>query len=86
MSQKQAILAELQAGRRLTPLSALIRVHTLALSQRCGELRRDGWPIQSRLVKVGEKHVSEYWLEPCDKLMNDKERAEFVEGITRHMR
>ena len=64
MSQKAAILAELQAGHRLTPLTALIRVHTLALSQRIGELKRDGHPIQSRMVELdGGKRVAEYWLD-----------------------
>ncbi len=64
-SQKQAILAELQAGRRLTPLTALIRVHTLALSQRIGELRREGWPVQSRMIELEHgKRVAEYWIEP----------------------
>ncbi len=62
MTQKEAILAGLQRGERLTPLNALIRYHTLALSQRVGELKRDGHAIESRMVTVGEKRVAEYYL------------------------
>ncbi len=62
MTQKEAILAGLTRGERLTPLNALIRYHTMALSQRIGELKRDGHPIQSRMVTVGEKRVAEYYL------------------------
>ena len=65
MSQKSAILAALREGQRLTPLNALIRFHTLALSQRIGEIKRQGWPVQSRMIELeGGKRVAEYWLDP----------------------
>jgi hypothetical protein len=63
MSQKLEIVRHLAKGHRLTPLQALGRFGTLSLSQRIGELRREGWPIRSRLVEVGEKRVAEYRLE-----------------------
>ena len=51
-------------GEHLTPLDALKKYGILALSQRCGELRRDyGWGIKSKLVKTPTgKHVAEYSL------------------------
>ncbi len=64
MSQKNDILAALQQGQHLTPLNALIRVHTMSLSQRIGQLKRAGYPIQTKIVKIGpNKRVAEYWLE-----------------------
>ena len=63
MTQKSAILEGLRRGEHLTPLNALIRYHTMALSQRIGELKRDGHPIQSRMVTIGEKRVAEYYIE-----------------------
>jgi hypothetical protein len=60
---KQSILQALIAGQRLTPLNALIRFHCLSLSQRIGELKREGNPIQSRTVKLdGGKRISEYFM------------------------
>jgi hypothetical protein len=65
MSQKAAILQALQDGQRLTPLNALIRFHCLSLSQRIGELRRDGHPIDSHMITLDAgKRVAEYfWIE-----------------------
>ena len=61
---KAAILADLQAGNRLTQLTCLIRFKTMAGTQRINELRRAGHPIQSRMVKLeGGKRIAEYYLE-----------------------
>ena len=61
MSQKLEIVRFLAQGKPLTPLVALKRFRTFSLSQRIGELKREGWPIQSRLVRVGKNtRVSEY--------------------------
>lgn len=55
------ILRYLQSGGTLTPLEALRLFDCLSLSQRCGELKRQGWPIISELVKVGSgKKVARY--------------------------
>lgn len=61
-SQKLAIKRVLATGISLTPLSALRKVGTLSLSQRVGELRREGWPIASKMIRVGRKYVSSYWI------------------------
>jgi Helix-turn-helix domain len=63
-TQHYEILMYLKAGGRLTVAKALTELGIYALSQRCGELRRQGWPIQSTTKKVGPHvWVSEYFLE-----------------------
>ena len=63
-TQAYEILSYLQAGGRLTVAKALRELNVYALSQRIGELRRGGWPIQSHTVETaGGARVSEYWLE-----------------------
>lgn len=63
MSQCTQIAAHLQKGHRLTVLSAIHHFGCYALSQRCGELRRKGWPITSRLVTLPSgKRVAQYRL------------------------
>lgn len=55
------LLAALQRGEKLTPLSALEKYRCFSLSQRMGELRRSGWPIVAERVKVPSgKSVAEY--------------------------
>lgn len=57
------ILMALKNGERLTPLIALEKYRCLSLSQRMGELKRQGWPICSETVEVGSgKRVSCYWM------------------------
>jgi hypothetical protein len=46
-SQSSRILKYLQSGRSLTVLEALRLFGCYALSQRIGELRRQGWPIDA---------------------------------------
>lgn len=62
-SQSARIIDYLATGRPLTPLVALRRFSTLRLGARILELKRQGHPITSRLVKRGEAHVAEYRLE-----------------------
>lgn len=58
------LLMALKNGERLTPLTALERYRCFSLSQRMGELRRAGWPIVSRMVKLNSgKAVAEYRME-----------------------
>ena len=60
-TQQAMILAALQNGDRLTVADALTRFGCYALSQRCGELRRAGWPIVAHMVTVPSgKRVAEY--------------------------
>lgn len=62
-SQCYALLAALQNGERLTVAIALERYGVYALSQRCGELKRMGWPITSEMVTTPTgKRVAEYRL------------------------
>lgn len=57
------ILMYLQSGRTLTVSKALSELGVYALSQRIGELKRAGWPIQARALKIRNKcYVAEYSL------------------------
>lgn len=61
--QLLAILLELQRGRRLTVAVALSELGVYALSQRIGELRRLGWPIERTMIRTrGGATVAEYYL------------------------
>ena len=52
-----------ERGEVLTVLTALQRYGVYALSQRCGELVRNGYPISVRSVKTETgKWISEYSL------------------------
>lgn len=64
-SQCYELLAAMKAGARLTVAVAMSQHGVYALSQRCGELRREfGWPIRDRWVETnGGARVKEYWLE-----------------------
>jgi Helix-turn-helix domain len=62
-TQETHVLAALKQGYRLTPLIALRRFGTLRLGARIYDLKRKGYKIESRLVKVGEAHVAEYWID-----------------------
>ena len=63
-TQKEQILEILNNGDTLTVKDALARIGCYALSQRVGELIKEGHPIKSRPYKVN-KHttVSEYYIE-----------------------
>lgn len=61
-TQHYEILMYLQAGGRLTVAKALTELGVYALSQRIGELKKQGWPICSRTVTTaGGARVSEYF-------------------------
>ncbi len=68
MNQKEQILSILRRGESLTVLTALRRVGVYALSQRVGELCKEGEPIRSRwfeyVTDFGEKkRIKEYYIE-----------------------
>jgi hypothetical protein len=47
------LLVAMQRGEKLTVGTAMAHYGVYALSQRCGELRREyGWPIKSRFVET----------------------------------
>ena len=59
--QLLSILGELQRGRRLTVAVALAELGVYALSQRIGELRRMGWPIDRIMIRAsGGATVAQY--------------------------
>lgn len=62
-SQNEAILKALKEHEKLTPLEMLNRFGTLRASARIWDLRNQGHPIKSQMVKVGEKRVAQYFLE-----------------------
>ncbi len=60
MSQRLEIQRYLAAGKTITPLQARDKFNCLALSQRIGEIKRDGFPVQTEIIQVGEKRVAQY--------------------------
>lgn len=65
MTQEAAILADLRAGKRLTPLGALRAHGCLRLGARIYDLRQAGYPIVKRMVEHPRtgKRYAEYRLE-----------------------
>jgi len=63
-SQNSRILKFLQKGGKITPIGALYQFGCFRLAARCSELRAQGYAIQSKLVKKGDKFVSQYSLTP----------------------
>jgi len=63
MNQKTKILTYLKSGRRLTVLKALKLFGVYALSQRVGNLKRDGHPIKSKMITLpNSKRIAQYSL------------------------
>ena len=63
MSQCQEILKHLQTGRSITPLAALDRWGCNRLAARIRELKDDGYAIETRFIKVGEKRFAAYLMD-----------------------
>lgn len=63
-SQCERILAILESGHSLTPLTALQSIGCMALSQRCGQLRRRGYNVVAEMVHdpVSGKRYASYHL------------------------
>jgi hypothetical protein len=63
-TQCYVLLCAMKRGARLTVAKALSEYGCYALSQRVGELKRMGWPIDSRTITTASgAHVSEYWMD-----------------------
>ena len=63
-AQAHTLLMAFYRGERLTVLTAIQQYGVYALSQRCGELKRLGWPIKSELIETQTgKHVACYWVD-----------------------
>ena len=62
--QLWTLLEALRRSERLTVMVALQKYQCYALSQRMGDLRKLGWPIESQMIEVQSgKHVAEYWMD-----------------------
>lgn len=62
-TQHDKLLRAFQRGERLTTLEAALQYGVMALSQRCGDLRKMGWPILSESVEtLNGARVSRYWM------------------------
>jgi hypothetical protein len=64
MSQTHAILAHLERGHTITPVEALNKYGSFRLAARIAELREKGHPVQSAIVRRGDKRFARYWLAP----------------------
>lgn len=63
-TQHYELLLAMKRGERLTVAVALSKYGVYALSQRCSELKRRGWPILSRTVTTDSgARISEYFME-----------------------
>jgi hypothetical protein len=63
-SQCHDLLEAMFDGERFTVLTALKEKKIFAVSQRCTDLRRNGWPVKSEWLTLrGGKRVKQYWLE-----------------------
>ena len=62
MTQLEQLADAFDRGEALTVATALTRYGIYALSQRCGDLFRAGYPVESRTIETPTgKHVSEYF-------------------------
>lgn len=62
-TQHHTLLMAFQRGESLTVGIALERYGVYALSQRVGELKKMGWPIDSEPVTTaGGARISRYWM------------------------
>ena len=62
MTQLEILADALDRGEHLTVAVALERYGVYALSQRCGDLFRAGYPVESEFVKLPSgKSVKEYY-------------------------
>ena len=61
------VLSHLKSGKSITPLEALREYGCFRLGARIYDLKKDGHPIQKKMVKKhgpnGVSRVAEYWME-----------------------
>jgi hypothetical protein len=68
MKQTDAILAHLKAGGTLTVSEALTSLGCYALSQRIGDLKREGHPINAEMVRLANgKRIARYSYAPSSQ-------------------
>ncbi len=91
MTQKEAILAALKAGDRLTGLIALQRFQCMTLAQRISELIHEGHHIKMTLIPNkagGRKRIAEYRIDQpteatCKTTGNANEHFSYAESQSR---
>jgi hypothetical protein len=65
MNQCEQLLEAMKRGEQLTVAEAMSRYGVFALSQRCGELIRQGHPVNVEMIKVQSgKRVAQYSMSP----------------------
>ena len=63
LSQNKLIKAHLEAGKRLTALSALNEFGCFRLSGRLSELKDEGFPVESIWITLDNgKRIKEYYM------------------------
>ena len=63
-TQEQRILEALRRGDRLTAMDMLVRFGSMQAATRIFYLKREGWPIQKKMITTPNgKRVAQYWLE-----------------------
>jgi hypothetical protein len=61
-NQEEKILAYLQKGNKLTPIQALKKFDCWALSSRIANLRKEGHPIETEIIRTPtDKYVARYY-------------------------
>jgi len=69
MNQIDMLKKHFDAGKSLTVLEAIEKFGVYALSQRCTDLRKQGYPLEGQMVTVGAgKRVMRYRKVPQDLL------------------
>jgi hypothetical protein len=64
-NQEERILAYLQKGNKLTPMQALKKFECWALSSRISNLRKEGHPIETEIIRTPtDKYVARYFYKP----------------------
>lgn len=62
MNQNEMILNHLKRGT-ITPLESLRIYGIMRLGSRINDLRKEGYPILTKMIKDGKKHYAQYKLE-----------------------
>ena len=63
-SQCSQVLKYLQDGGKITPLQALYSYNCDRLSARINDLRKEGYDIKTKMIKLASgKRVAEYYME-----------------------
>ena len=61
-TQNAKIKAYLNTGKTITPAEAFNIIGTMKLATRIGEVKRDGFPVDSEWVKTADgKRFKKYW-------------------------